>query len=281
MERLLPGGPGGGLGGLPVAPALALALMALEFAYGLLRGRNRYNAPEFAATLVIALGNRAIRAATAGLMAAPIAWAWNHRLAEWPMQSPWTWLALFLLVELVYYTHHVAMHRVRWFWASHAVHHSARHFNLSAALRLGWFAGLSGNALFYLPLALLGFHPLGIVTVLGIGLFYQFFLHTEHLPRLGPLEWIFNTPAHHRVHHASNEACLDRNFGSMLIVYDRLFGTFAEAPKDEALRYGVKDTAAASHHPLRIEFMGWVEIGRRLRRARTPGQAWNAAFGRP
>ena len=90
-----------------------------------------------------------------------------------------------------------------------------------------------------------------------------------------------NTPAHHRVHHASNEACLDRNFGGVLIVYDRLFGTFAEAPKDEALRYGVKRATIASHRPLRLEFMGWIAIARDLGCARSLRQAGAALFGRP
>ena len=95
-----------------------------------------------------------------------------------------------------------------------------------------------GGGLFFLPLTLLGFHPLAVIGMFVLNLLYQFFLHTEHAPRLGPLEWVLNTPAHHRVHHASNASCLDKNFAGVFIVWDRLFGTFAAAPTDEKLRFG-------------------------------------------
>ncbi len=261
--------------------ALMLGLVALEFGYGYWRGRNTYDARETAATLVILVGHRLLRSLLAGLTIVPMLFVWEHRRFDIPLDRAWTIALLFLAVEFVYYWHHRAMHGLRWFWASHAVHHSARHFNLSAGLRLGWFASLSGNFLFYLPLAWLGFHPAGILGVLALNLFYQFFLHTEHLPRLGPLEWVLNTPAHHRVHHACNEACLDRNFGGVLIVFDRLFGSFAQAPRDEALRYGVKNATAESHQPLRLEFAGWIAMARDLARARSFAQAGRALFGRP
>lgn len=279
MERIA-GGLGAGIAtgwGL----ALMLGLVALEFGYGLWRGRNTYDARETAATAAILVGHRLLQSVVAGIAVVPMLLAWEHRLFDIRLDRAWAALALFLAVEFVYYWHHRAMHGVRWFWASHAVHHSARHFNLSAGLRLGWFASLTGNFVFYLPLAFLGFHPAGIFGALALNLFYQFFLHTEYLPKLGPLEWVLNTPTHHRVHHACNEACLDRNFGGVLILYDRLFGSFAEAPKDEVLRYGVKDARVASHRPLRLELIGWIAMARDLGHARSLTAAGRALFGRP
>lgn len=279
MERIA-GGLGAGIAtgwGL----ALMLGLVALEFGYGLWRGRNTYDARETVATATILIVHRLLQSTVAGIAIVPMLWAWEHRLFDLRLDRAWIVVVLFLAVEFVYYWHHRAMHGARWFWASHAVHHSARHFNLSSGLRLGWFASLSGNFVFYLPLAVLGFHPAAVFGVLALNLFYQFFLHTEHAPRLGLLEWVFNTPAHHRVHHASNDACLDRNFGGVLIVYDRLFGTFAEAPRDEALSYGVKNARVESHRPLQLELMGWVAMLRDLGSARSLQAAGRALLGRP
>ena len=113
-------------------------------------------------------------------------------------------------------------------------HDSPTKLNLTAAIRLGWTGNISGNFLFFLPLVWIGFHPFAVVTMLGINLTYQFLIHTELAPRLGPLEFVLNTPAHHRVHHASNEACLERNYGGMLIIFDRLVRHFRTAPSGRA-----------------------------------------------
>ena len=147
---------------------------------------------------------------------------------------------------------------MRWLWTTHAVHHSATHFNLSAAIRL-WTGQLTGAFVFFLPLAWIGFAPLAIGAMLSAGLIYQFFLHTAFPVRLGPLEWILNTPAHHRVHHSCNESCLDKNYGSVLIVFDRLFGTFAAPPATEQLRFGLKGRAVG-HNPFAIALGEWGRL---------------------
>ena len=116
--------------------------------------------------------------------------------------------------------------------------------------------------------------------MLGVNLFYQFFIHTELVPRLGPLEWIFNTPAHHRVHHSSNPSCLDRNYGGILIVFDRMFGTFAEAPQDEPLRYGLVG-GRHSYNPVRIALGEWRSMLRDFARASSLRQRLITLFGPP
>jgi sterol desaturase/sphingolipid hydroxylase (fatty acid hydroxylase superfamily) len=170
---------------------------------------------------------------------------------------------------------------VRWFWATHPVHHSPTRFNLTAGIRLGWTGAVTGHFLFYVPLALIGFNPLAIATVLGANLAYQFFIHSELVPRLGPLEWVLNTPTHHKVHHACNETCLDKNYGGTLIVFDRLFGTFAAPPENEPLRYGLVGRAPSSN-PLTIVFGEWASMIRDLRNAKC-GKAewWAIVFGPP
>ena len=202
--------------------ATALGFMALEYWLGRLTDRHTHDWRESAASFGVALGQRLVRAAEAGIVAIPFAFAYRHRLFEFSATSARALLGLFFGSEFLYYCQHPASHRIRLMWATHRVHHSPVRLNLTAAIRLGWTGNISGNFLFFLPLAWIGFHPFAIVAMLGINLFYQLLIHTELAPRLGPLELFMNTPTHHRVHHASNEACLDRNFDGMLIVFDRL-----------------------------------------------------------
>jgi sterol desaturase/sphingolipid hydroxylase (fatty acid hydroxylase superfamily) len=165
-------------------------------------------------------------------------------------------------------------------WATHAVHHSATRLNLTAAIRLGWTGALSGSALFFVPLIWLGFHPVALGAMLGLNLAYQLFIHTELIGRLGPLEWVLNTPEHHRVHHASNAACLDRNYGGVLIIYDRLFGTLAAPPKDEALRYGLVHPVE-SHNPVRIALGEWFSMLKEAWQAGSWRRRLQLLFGAP
>lgn len=249
--------------------AVAVGFMALEYLLSRLAHREdqTHDLTESAASLGVALGQTVIRAVEAGLVAVPFALAYRWRLLDFDATTPAAVAALFVATEFVYYWHHRASHRVRWLWATHAVHHSATRLNLTAAIRLGWTGGISGHFLFFVPLAWIGFHPIAIVAMLGVNLAYQFFIHTELAPRLGPLERVLNTPAHHRVHHASNAACLDRNYGGILIVFDRLFGTFAEAPADEPLRYGLVGRDVP-RNPVRIALGEWTHLWRDLRRTR-------------
>jgi sterol desaturase/sphingolipid hydroxylase (fatty acid hydroxylase superfamily) len=239
---------------------VALAFILLEFAYGRLgRHDDMHDARETLASVAVAIGNVITKTATSGISAVPFFLVYQHRVADIPLDTAWSWLALFVGVEFFYYWFHLASHRVRWLWATHAVHHSATRFNLSAALRLGWTGQLTGGFLFFLPLAWIGFHPLAIAFMLALGLLYQFFLHTALPVDLGPLELLLNTPRHHRVHHACNESCLDVNYGSVLIIFDRLFGTFAEAPRGETLRFGVKGRMP-SNNPFVIVLGEWRHL---------------------
>jgi sterol desaturase/sphingolipid hydroxylase (fatty acid hydroxylase superfamily) len=258
----------------PALPGLflpvALGFILAEYLYVQLSHHDaakQHDRSETLASIGVALGDIAARLATGGLAALPFLWVYQHRWFDIPMDRAWMWMTAFLGVEFCYYLFHRASHRTRWLWATHSVHHSATHFNLSAAIRLGWTGQLTGAFVFFLPLAWIGFHPLVIVGLLGLGLLYQFFLHTSLDVRLGPLEWVLNTPTHHRVHHASNEGCLDKNYGATLIVFDRLFGTFATPPRSEPLRYGLKGRKR-SLNPLWIALGEWVHLYHDLRATR-------------
>ncbi|MGW2208776.1 sterol desaturase family protein [Streptomyces sp. NPDC001781] len=188
-------------------------------------------------------------------------------VAPWhlPPSSPWTWLLLFLAEDLAYYVFHRAHHRVRVLWASHVVHHSSLRFNLSTALRQSWTP--MTTLPFWLPLALLGVPPWMILLQQSVSLVYQFFLHTERVDKLWrPVEWVFNTPSHHRAHHGSNHVYLDRNYGGILIVWDRLFGSF-EAEGERAV-YGLTKNIE-THNPLRVAFHEYGAAWRDVRAART------------
>jgi sterol desaturase/sphingolipid hydroxylase (fatty acid hydroxylase superfamily) len=153
-------------------------------------------------------------------------WIYQHRLWTVPMDHWSGWLACFVGQEFCYYWYHRAAHRVRWFWCTHAIHHSPNQLNLSAAYRFGWTGRLSGTLLFFTLAPLLGLPPRIVLMLLSLNLLYQFWIHATWIPRLGPLEWVLNTPSAHRVHHAANLEYLDGNYGGVLIVFDRLFGTY-------------------------------------------------------
>jgi sterol desaturase/sphingolipid hydroxylase (fatty acid hydroxylase superfamily) len=165
-------------------------------------------------------------------------------------------------------------------WATHSVHHSAGQMTLLASIRLGWTNLFSAGWVCYAPLVFAGFDPRMIAVLLAVNLRYQFFLHTEAVGRLGPLEWVFNTPSHHRVHHGTNPCYLDRNYGGVLIVFDRLFGSFAAERPDEPVRYGLAHRAP-SHNPLKIAFGEWAALLRRAWTAPTARARAIALFGPP
>jgi sterol desaturase/sphingolipid hydroxylase (fatty acid hydroxylase superfamily) len=191
-------------------------------------------------------------------IAAPlIFWAYQHRLTTIALDGWLPIFALFIGQEFCYYWYHRAAHRVRWFWANHSVHHSANELNLSAAYRIGVLGRLSGTAFFFVPLVWLGFPPKIVFQLLSINLLYQFWIHATWIPKLGWLEYVFNTPSAHRVHHAANLHYLDANYGGVLIVFDRLFGTYTAERDDLPCRYGLVKPMT-SYNPLRIEFTQWA-----------------------
>jgi sterol desaturase/sphingolipid hydroxylase (fatty acid hydroxylase superfamily) len=160
------------------------------------------------------------------------------------------------------------------------VHHSSRFYNLATALRQTWTGKLTLGAIFWLPLVLLGFPPEMVFLFTGISLIYQFWIHTEAIDRLGPLELVLNTPSHHRVHHAVNPRYLDANYGGVLIVWDRLFGTFVAERADDRPIYGIVKNID-TFNPVRIAFHEWAAIGRDLAQARRWGEAAGYLFGPP
>jgi len=171
----------------------------------------------------------------------------------------WAWVFILIADDFCYYWFHRISHESRFFWASHIVHHSSQKYNLSTALRQTWTGGFF-SFIFYLALPLLGFHPLMIFTQMSISLLYQYWIHTELIHKMPKwFETIFNTPSHHRVHHGSNPLYLDRNHAGILIIWDKLFGTFQPELAEEKVIYGLT-TNIKSYNPIFIAFHEWIAV---------------------
>jgi sterol desaturase/sphingolipid hydroxylase (fatty acid hydroxylase superfamily) len=241
-------------------PAFVLLVLA-EMLVARMRDRHRYCPRDTLTSLALGLGSTVAGALSAGAVFALATGVSEYRVFE--IGWAWYWWPLcFVLDDLCYYLFHRSAHRVRWFWASHVIHHSSQHYNLSTALRQTWTGFVSLNFLFRLPLFLLGFPPAMVFFVAGLNLIYQFWIHTEAVGRMPRwFEAVMNTPSHHRVHHATNPRYLDRNYAGVFIVWDKLFGTYEAERDDDRPRYGlVKDPGSFSL--VWAAFHEWVGIAR-------------------
>jgi len=223
-----------------LATPVFLAMIGIELVVGLVRGRNTYRLADAMASIsagmvseIAKLFSRLFAIGVYGIVFAQVA------LWQLPADAWWVWLAALLGYDLCYYAYHRFGHRVAVGWAAHAVHHQSEDYNLSTALRQTSTGFLFGW-LFYLPLALLGFPPKVVAVVALVDLLYQYWVHTQQVGKLGWFDRWFCSPSNHRVHHAVNDRYLDRNYGGILIVWDRLFGTFAEEDDAEPCVYGTR-----------------------------------------
>lgn len=255
-----------------------LVLIGVEIAVARLTGQAVHRPVDAMTDLSCGIGSQvvglALKAATVGLYT----WVWaRFGLLDLGPDSPWAWLLGFLAVDLAYYVWHRASHEVAFLWAAHVVHHQSEDYNLAVALRQAWFTGLTSIP-FYLPLAVLGLHPAVWLTHMSISLLYQFWIHTRLIRSLGPLEAVLNTPSHHRVHHGINPRYLDRNHGGILIVWDRLFGTFTV--ETEPVVYGtVRPTR--SFNPVWANFDVWAHLFEEARRTSSWADALRVFLGPP
>ncbi|MEE2691892.1 MAG: sterol desaturase family protein [Pseudomonadota bacterium] len=255
-------------------------LVLIEMAVWRVTRRGRYETRDSAASLLMGLGSQIAPLFGGGaLVFAVYVWAYQYRLFDIP-NTWWAVVLAFVVDDFRYYWWHRISHERRWFWASHIVHHSSQHYNLTTALRQTWTGQIIGSLLFKTPLVFLGFHPAMLIFVGGLNLIYQFWIHTEQIGRMGPLEWIFNTPSHHRVHHATNPRYLDANYAGALIIWDRMFGTFVPERDDEKPRYGIIKNLG-TFNPFVISFHEWFGIARDVKNAKSAREAFGYMFGAP
>ncbi len=255
-----------------------IILLLLELGIAAYERKDWFGTTDTFSSIAMGLGNVLIGLVTKGLILGFYFVVYQFRLFDIGTQW-WAWLLLLLGEDFSYYWFHRFSHHNRFFWASHVVHHSSQRYNLSTALRQTWTSFFSLTFIFWLWLPLVGFHPLMVAMMQSISLIYQFWIHTEAIGKLPrPIELIFNTPSHHRVHHGSDVKYLDRNHAGILIIWDRLFGTFQE--EEERPKYGLTRNID-TYNPLRIATHEWIDIWRDIRRPLTWRQRLAYVFGPP
>ena len=263
---------------LAMAPVF-LGLVILEAWYWKRRGADHYTWSDTLSNASLALLHQGADAVAwlivIGIYTAVYQFRLFHFDTTW-----WSIALLFLAQDFFYYWFHRTSHRVRWMWASHVTHHSSERLNLSTAFRQSLTYPISGMWLFWLPLAWLGFEPVHIVAVVAINLGFQFFVHTQAVGKLGWLEHVFNTPSHHRVHHARNPKYIDRNYAGVLIVWDKLFGTYVEEDDAVPCEYGIVGQVR-SHNPVTLTFHEWAAMFRDALAARGLRARLRQLFGAP
>jgi alkylglycerol monooxygenase len=250
-----------------VAIPFFILAMLVEFLYGTLVKRQTYRLADTVNSLQLGTLSRLVDVLRLGFSAvvfgALVQWL---GVEPWSMDSAWQWALAFVAYDFCYYWKHRFGHEWRIMWASHIAHHQSEEFNLSTALRQTGTDYI--GFVFYIPLYLAGVPAAAVITVGSLNLIYQFWVHTEHIRRLGPLEWIFVTPSNHRVHHARNPEYIDRNYGGVFILWDRLFGTFQDERADVPCIYGIT-TGLKSWNPLWANLHFWSDTAKLAWRTRS------------
>jgi len=261
---------------ITLATPVFFALIALEIVVGWLRSRNTYRLDDAVSSLSLGVLSQVAAVFTRLLSIGIYVWLFQSFAQwSWPPDSAWSWIGALLFYDFCYYWHHRAMHRVNVLWAAHVVHHSSEEYNLSTALRQTGTGALFGWV-FYVPMALAGVPPALFVAVGLIDLLYQFWIHTRQIGRLGWFDRVFASPSNHRVHHAVNDRYIDRNYGGVLILWDRLFGTFEDERDDEPIVYGTR-APLRSWNPLWANLEVYAALARdawRAQRWRDRLQVW-------
>ncbi|WP_375239556.1 sterol desaturase family protein [Aurantibacter sp.] len=237
----------------------AIPVFILAILLELYVASKNYTTKDSIASISMGIGNVLLGFISKGIVLACFVFVYtNFRFFTIPI-TWWSFILIFFLDDLAYYWFHRISHECRLFWASHIVHHSSKHYNLSTALRQTWSGGFY-TFIFWLWLPLFGFHPGMIMLQMSVSLIYQFWIHTEAINKMPKwFEAIFNTPSHHRVHHGSNPIYLDRNHAGILIIWDRLFGTFQAELSSEKVVYGLV-VDIETYNPVKIAFLEWKEL---------------------
>ena len=260
--------------------------IVLELILAATRGGARYETRDTMTSLLMGVGNLTIGILTGGAIYGLLSFFHDLAPVQFSQQSwgwaPWLFIVCFVVDDLRYYWYHRFAHEIRWFWASHVNHHSSQHYNLSTALRQTWSYEITLGFIFRIPLVLIGFDPKMVAFVAGINLVYQFWIHTELIDRMPAwFEAVFNTPSHHRVHHAVNARYLDANYAGTLIIWDRMFGTYVPELASEKPRYGIT-SQLGTFRLLRVAFHELAALVRDASQAGlSPRQRLGYIFGPP
>ena len=258
---------------------IVLLLIAAEVIYSTVNGLSLYKFRDTLAGLGLLIGNFMIGLLTKSSIFLLYIYLYqfkfitvNELLPTWAV-----WIVTFVMIDFVYYWYHRFSHRVRFMWAVHMNHHSSEEMNFTVSLRQAWFGPIT-KVPFFIVMPLIGFDPI-ITAVAGVAsTLWGVIGHTQWIRRLGVLEYILVTPSSHRVHHGSNECYIDKNYGNLLIVWDRLFGTFAE--EIEPVRFGIRENVK-TFNPIKITFMFWQQMVSDFKNSKNQKERFLSFFGKP
>ena len=262
-----------------IGAPIVLAMIFFEILVSNFQNQNFYKRSDTLCTVGLLLGNIIVAFAIKGTVLAFHIYLYQYRAFDFVNHIPiWAlWAITFISIDLVFYVYHRMSHRIRFLWAIHLSHHSSEEMNFAVSFRQAWFGPIS-KIPFFMVLPLLGFDPT-IVAVAGvISTLWGIVGHTQVIGKLGPLEWIFNTPSHHRVHHGSNKQYIDKNYGNLLIIWDRMFGTFE--PEEEEVKFGLVNNVN-TFNPVRVTFMAWMSMIKDLKQKNSFFESIKVIFGPP
>ena len=258
---------------------IILAMILVEVFISNIRNSALYRQGDTLCTMGLLTGNMLMSFAVKGGILAFHFFLYDFRVLDLAGILPlWAmWVFTFIFIDLIFYMYHRLSHRVRFLWAVHMSHHSSEEMNFAVSFRQAWFGPIS-KLPFFMVLPLLGFDPTIIAVAGVVSTLWGIVGHTQIVGKLGPLEWIFNTPSHHRVHHGANRQYIDKNYGNLLIIWDRMFGTFE--PEDEPVKFGLVSNVD-TFNPTKITFMGWIDIFKNMKNASNFSEAIYFLLGPP
>ena len=258
---------------------IVLTMIFIEILISNFRNQNFYKSGDTLCTIGLLSGNIIVAFAIKGMVLAFHIYLYQFRVFDFVNQIPiWAlWIITFISIDLVFYVYHRMSHRIRFLWAIHLSHHSSEEMNFAVSFRQAWFGPIS-KIPFFMVLPILGFDPTIIAVAGVISTLWGIVGHTQVIGKLGPLEWIFNTPSHHRVHHGSNKQYIDKNYGNLLIIWDRLFGTFE--PEDEKVKFGLVNNVN-TFNPVKVTFMAWMSMINDLKQKNSFIEIIKVIFGPP
>ena len=262
-----------------IGAPIVFAIILFEVIFSATNNKNLYKKDDTLCTAGLLTGNIMMVFALKGITLALHFYLFQFKLFNLPELLPtWAlWMLTFIVIDLVFYIYHRISHRVNFLWAIHMSHHSSEEMNFAVSFRQAWFGPVS-KLPFFMIMPLIGFDPTIIAVAGVVSTLWGIVGHTQIIGKLGPLELIFNTPSHHRVHHGSNSQYIDKNYGNLLIIWDRIFGTFE--PEKEPVKYGLVRNVN-TFNPTKITFMGWHQIYKNIKNASSLSQALYFLFGPP
>ena len=262
-----------------IGAPIVLAIIFVEILISNWQQKNYYKTQDTLCTIGLLAGNIIVAFSIKGLILALHFYLYQYKIFELSGMLPlWLfWILTFVVIDLVFYIYHRMSHRIRFLWAIHLSHHSSEEMNFAVSFRQAWFGPIS-KIPFFMVLPLLGFDPTIIAAAGVISTLWGIVGHTQIIGKLGVLEWIFNTPSHHRVHHGSNEQYIDKNYGNLLIIWDRMFGTFE--PEKEKVKFGLVNNVN-TFNPTKITFMAWSSMIEDINNKQSLGEVLRIIFGPP